>query len=160
MDPAQADHVRGLLVYGRGTAGGMMTTRYVTAPAWLQVGDAVRFLRDQLAAPAWVDAMYVVTDLREQQLLGILPLRDLLLASPLQPLRDVMAPIARAVDPQTPAVVIAQVLADYDLLSLPVIDGDRRLLGVVMADDALNLSRYGRLAPGTRHVGSTYRAGN
>jgi CBS domain-containing protein len=139
MDPTEAAEAHALLTYSKHTAGGIMTTDYVIAPADLLVGDAAAYLRPQLAKPDWVYYVYVVSDTRERRLLGVFTLRDLLLAEPSQPLADVMTRDVRRVGPETPASMVAKTMSYYNLLALPVTDAQGRLLGIVSVDDALEI---------------------
>lgn len=139
MDPAGAADAHALLTYPKDTAGGLMTTDYVIAPADLPAGEVAAYIRPQLAKPDWVYYVYVVGDTRERSLLGVFTLRDLLLADPAQPLTAVMTHGVRRVTPETPAPRVAQIMSDYNLLALPVTDAQGRLLGIVSVDDALEV---------------------
>ena len=147
MDPVEAAEAHALLTYPKDTAGGLMTTDYVIAPADLLAGEAAAYLRPQLAKPDWVYYVYVVSDARERRLLGVFTLRDLLLADPTQPLAAVMKRDVRRVGPMTPAPKVAKIMSDYNLLALPVTDAQGRLLGIVSVDDALEVV----LPPALRH---------
>ena len=139
MDPEQAEDVRDLMSYEEDTAGGIMTTEIVVVPAGMRAGDTARFVRGQAYVPDFVPHIYVVDSLDDQRLLGVVSLRDLLLAEPDVPLTEVMEDDVPVVLPDTEAREVARTIAEYNLLALPVVDTDRRLLGVVTVDDAMDL---------------------
>ncbi len=139
MDPGQAEDVRDLMAYEEDTAGGMMTTEVVAVPVELRVGEAMRFIREQLDVPEQVYYVYVVDSLTNRRLLGVLTLRDLLLADPEAAVADVMETDLQVVTPDTPARTVARTIAEYNLLALPVVDEEGRLLGIVTVDDAMEL---------------------
>jgi magnesium transporter len=88
--------------------------------------------------------LYVVADLESRTLEGIVTLRDLLIAGPDQPIVEVMNRNLVTATPREPARDVAYRLADHQLNALPVVDGHRRLLGVVTIDNAV-----GQIAPET-----------
>jgi Mg/Co/Ni transporter MgtE len=139
MDPVEAADVHALLTYAKNTAGGLMTTDYVIAPPDLPVREAIGYLRPQLEKPDWIYYIYVVSDIRERRLLGVLTLRDLLLADPDAEMRAIMTAKPRRVNPDTPAPRVAQIMSEYNLMALPVTDEHDRLLGIVSVDDALEI---------------------
>jgi len=146
MDPAEAADVHALLTYPRDTAGGLMSTDYLMAPRGLRVGAALDHLRPQLEKPDVVYYVYVVDDERERRLQGGFSLRDLLLADPARTVDDIMAALPRRVAPDTSAGEVARAMSEYNLVALPVVDPEGRLLGVVSVDDALEVI----LPPGLR----------
>jgi Mg/Co/Ni transporter MgtE len=83
--------------------------------------------------------VYVVDSLMSNRLLGVLTLRDLLLADPEAAVADVMETDLQVVTPNTPARTVARIIAEYNLLALPVVDEEGRLLGIVTVDDAMEL---------------------
>lgn len=139
MEPASAADVHALLTYAKDSAGGLMTTDYVMVSPELRVEDAPAQLRPQLRASAWVHHLYVVADERERRLLGIVSLLDLYLAEAGQSVRDIMAPVGRHIGPDMPAAQVAQLMSDYNVLSLPVTDADGKVLGVITVDDTLEV---------------------
>lgn len=137
MEPSEAADVHALLTYPKDSAGGLMTTDYVIVQSDLDVGKAMAYLRPQLAKPDWIYYIYVVDDVRERRLDGVLTLRDLLLSPPERRIAEIMTTLPRQVLPDAPAATVAQVMAEYNLLALPVTDRQGRLLGIVSVDDAL-----------------------
>ena len=139
MDQGDASEVKLLLSYPEDSAGGIMTTDYVVALAQETTAQAVEYIRGQLDKPDLVYYVYVVDHPDNQRLLGVVSLRDLLLARPEQPLREYMREEPRAVPPTADAAEAARVMTEYNLLALPVTDEQGRMLGLVTADDALEV---------------------
>src|SRR6185436_12922281 len=117
----QADVVE-LLPYEDDTAGGLMTTEFVTLPRALTVGEALARLREMAETPNMIYYLYVVENEESWKLLGVIELRSLILADPSMPLEEVMRTEFQQADPEEPAKEVAQRIAEYNLLALPVID--------------------------------------
>jgi CBS domain-containing protein len=126
-----------LLRYPANTAGGIMTNDVVVVPADLTVAGAIEHIRPRLAHPDLVYYVYVVADLESRTLEGIVTLRDLLVSRPDEAITDVMNRTLVMATPHEPARDVAYRLADHQLNALPVVDRDRRLLGVVTIDNAI-----------------------
>jgi magnesium transporter len=142
----QAD-VAELLPYEDDTAGGLMTTEFVTLPRALTVGEALARLREMAETPNMIYYLYVVETENSWKLLGVIALRSLILADPSVPLEDVMRTEFQQADPGEPAREVAQRIAEYNLLALPVVDESGDILGIITVDDAMEilLPRDGRL---------------
>ncbi len=129
-----ARQIRGLLEYPGDTAGGMMDPQVVSVPIDLSVQEAVSLLRK---APRESLHYLYVTD-RERKLQGVLGMRDLLLASP----RDPLEPLVRRDVTSVPASLdreeVASVMRQRKFLALPVVDAGGRLLGVVKHDEVID----------------------
>ena len=74
----------------------------------------------------------------EDRLVGVLSLRDLIVAQPATPIADVMIHDPVAVGAYADQDEVAEVVAHYNLLAVPVVDDDRRLVGIVTIDDAID----------------------
>ncbi|MGH2411914.1 MAG: magnesium transporter MgtE N-terminal domain-containing protein, partial [Chloroflexota bacterium] len=137
LPSGEAADIHALLTYPKDTAGGIMTSAYVIAPRSLPVREAADFLREQLERPDWVYYVYVVEDMSERKLIGVFTLRDLLLADQSLTVSDIMSTSLRTALPDTSAKKVAQTMAKYNLMALPITDQTGRLLGIVAVDDAL-----------------------
>ena len=138
MEPDEAADVTRLLEHAPDTAGGLMTTGYLAVPADLTAAQAIERLRAEEALPDLIAYIYVVESDAQPILLGVVTLRDLLLARPEQRIREVMKTEVLTVAPAESAEEAAEQLAHYDLVEMPVVDDERRLLGVITVDDALD----------------------
>jgi Mg/Co/Ni transporter MgtE len=113
-----------------------MTPDFVALPDHITVGQALELLRTEAQDIATVYYVYVVD--HEQRLQGVLTLRDLVIADPLQPVRERMERHVVKVHVGTNQRDIAHTVAHYDLLSVPVVDDHDKLLGMVTVDDAID----------------------
>jgi CBS domain-containing protein len=134
----QADVVE-LLPYEDDTAGGLMTTEFVTLPRQLTVGEALARLREMAETPNMIYYLYVVEAEGSWKLNGVIALRSLILADPQMPLEEAMRTEVQKADPDEPAREVAQRIAEYNLLALPVIDDSGDILGIVTVDDAMEI---------------------
>ncbi|MFN2530816.1 MAG: magnesium transporter MgtE N-terminal domain-containing protein [Pyrinomonadaceae bacterium] len=137
-DEEQAD-VAELLPYEDDTAGGLMTTEFVTLPRELTVGEALARLRDMAETPNMIYYLYVVEAEESWKLVGIIALRSLILADPSAPLDGVMRTEFRTAYADEPANAVAQRMAEYNLLALPVVDDSGEILGIITVDDAMEI---------------------
>jgi Mg/Co/Ni transporter MgtE len=131
------DPVIDLLRYPEGSAGGIMTNDVVMVPFGLDTGGAREAIRERLASPDFVYYVYVVDDLENRRLQGVLTLRDLLLAHDGDQVSEVMRKSVDVLDPLMAAEDAARQVAEHQLAALPVVSKDGRLLGAVTADAAL-----------------------
>ena len=134
----QAD-VAELLPYEDDTAGGLMTTEFVTLPRSLTVGEALARLREMAETPNMIYYLYVVEYEESWKLLGVIALRSLILADPEAPLEEVMREDFQTAHPDDSARDVAQKIAEYNLLALPVLDEAGDILGIVTVDDAMEI---------------------
>ena len=136
VEPEHAEDIRTLAEYDPETAGGIMTTEYVTVPPSLTAADALETLRTSLEQES-IANVYVVDD--DEKLVGVLSVRDILEADPESRVTDEMVKelvVARVDEDQEDA---SRLLDRYDFASLPVVDSDGRLAGVITVDDAMDV---------------------
>lgn len=137
MSKEDAADVRELLSYPEHSAGGIMTTAY----AWARLDDtaeeATERLRAQEAEAETVYYIYVVD--RSEHLRGVFSLRDLLVTPPSKKVRDFMTENPVSVRTDAAEDDIADVIAKYNLLALPVVDEEGKLHGIITVDDAIDL---------------------
>jgi Mg/Co/Ni transporter MgtE len=137
-DDEQLD-VAELLPYADDTAGGLMTTEFVTVPRDLTVGDALARLREMAETPNMMYYLYVVATEGSWSLEGVIALRSLILADSSAPLERVMRSDIQVAHPDDDAAEVAQKIAEYNLLALPVVDEAGDILGIVTVDDAIEI---------------------
>ena len=137
MEPEEAADVQVHLEYDEDSVGRIMTRDLVRVPADGNVGDALAVIRSLEEVPDPLLAVYVVASDDPDILIGLVRLRTLLLADPATPLADVMDEDLPSVSAEDRAESAARVLAEYNLLAVPVLDENHRLLGIVTVDDAL-----------------------
>ncbi len=137
MDKEEAEGVQGLLSYEEDTAGGLMTTEFVSVSDQITAHQCIAALRK--LEPDAESIYYVfVVDLAGH-LQGVLSLRDLIVAAPKTPIRDIMIRNVVTVRLDARQQEVAAVLSKYNLLAVPVVDDDQRMQGIVTVDDALDV---------------------
>ena len=136
MEKEEAEDVQELLAYEEDTAGGLMTTQYVAVTDTLTAQECIEALRR--IEPDAESIYYVFVVDPEEHLQGVLSLRDLIVAPPDKPIRDIMNRDVVTVRPEDGQKEVAAVLSKYNLLAVPVVDEEFRLQGVVTVDDALD----------------------
>ena len=137
MRRKEARDVKQLLSYEEDTAGGIMTTEYVALPPGMTAGQAINRLRELEPNAETIYYLYVVD--RDGHLVGVLSLRDLILASREQKIEEVMERSLISVHTDASQDDVAQAVAKYNLLAVPVIDEEHKLRGIITVDDAIDL---------------------
>jgi magnesium transporter len=130
------DEVRTLMQYGKDTAGGIMTTDYVALNERMSVEEAIKEVR-AVGDKVMVSYLYVTDD--NGRLRGVVSLRQLILAEPDQPLRDIMTGDVWKVHVETDQEEVARLVAHYNILAIPVVDEQNVLAGVVTVDDIIDV---------------------
>ena len=139
MEDEERADVAELMVHEHDTAGGLMTTEFVTFPKDLTVGQTIIELREMAETPNMIYYLYVVEKEKSWHLAGVISLRSLILAAPTAKLDDVMRREFQFAHPGDSAEETAHTIAEYNLLALPVIDDDGELAGIVTVDDAMDI---------------------
>jgi magnesium transporter len=137
VDEADRRDIAQLTRYAENTAGALMTTDYAWLPANITVTEAIERLRLQAPDRETIYYVYVLDD--QRKLLGVVSLRDLILAQRQALVRDVMDKEPLSVRVTEDREHVAQELARYDLLAIPVLDEDGRLVGIVTHDDVIDV---------------------
>jgi CBS domain-containing protein/sporulation protein YlmC with PRC-barrel domain len=135
MEPEGASDVKELLKYPDDTAGGLMTTEFVAVPSGMTAQEAIGYLRKAGEEAETIYYCYVVDS--GGRLVGVFELRDLIIAPPTRAIDEIMVKDVIAVSPDTSHEETAGLMARYNLLALPVVDQEKRLLGIVTVDDAI-----------------------
>lgn len=136
MEREEAEDVRRLLAYPEDTAGGIMTTEFIVVPPDITAERAIAVLRAMAEEAATIFYVYVTDS--EGHLIGVFSLNDLVLAQPQTPVTEFMQRRVISVGLLDSQDKVAQVVAKYNLLAVPVVDNEGRLHGIVTVDDALD----------------------
>jgi CBS domain-containing protein len=136
MEHDEAEEVRDLLAFPEDSAGGLMTTEFVAVPATLTTAETIDRLRELEPDAETIYYVYVIDD--DGRLVGVLSLRDLIVARPETRIADVMIDEPVAVRALEPAESVAETIAHYNLLAVPVVDDEGLLVGIVTVDDAID----------------------
>ncbi len=126
-----------LLGYEEGTAGRIMTPEYISLKENLTVTETLDRIRSLANASEVIYYLYV-TDIG-RYLTGIVSLRDLVLSPATKTLGEIMTRDVVCVSTDTDQEEVARTIQRYDLLALPVVDREQRLVGVVTVDDVLDI---------------------
>jgi Mg/Co/Ni transporter MgtE len=131
--------VRELLEFDEDTAGGMMNTEYIALKNDATVADAMRALKDNEELLETLNTLFLID--AEERLTGAVPLARLFLHEGATPLARLATDtlIDTPVDEQQDRVT--ELFDKYNLLALPVVDADRKLAGVITADDIISVLR-------------------
>jgi len=136
LGATQGAKLESLLEGEEETAGSLMTTQYLALDEDLTVGEAIEAIRQY---PSKDSFFYVYCTDSEGHLNGVLSLRSLILADPLAHLRDAMVQSVVRCQIESEPEEVAQIVSKYDLLSVPVVDLQNRLVGVVTVDDVIDV---------------------
>jgi magnesium transporter len=137
MEPEAAEDVKELIGYESDSAGGIMTTDFLAFRPDITAQDVIDQLRSM--APDTEAVMYLYVTDSDEHLLGVLPLRDLIVAQPSTKVEDIILTRVISIDVESKQVEVAKILAKYNLLALPVVDDEGRLLGIVTVDDVMDV---------------------
>ncbi len=141
MQPEEAEDVRMLLAYDPDTAGGLMTTEPIIVSADATVAEGLALIRRHELAPALGAAVCVTLPPYEAptgRFLGVVHFQRMLRYPPHERLGTLLDPSLEPVKATTSAAEVSRILASYNLVQLPVVDENHRLVGVVTIDDVLD----------------------
>ncbi len=142
MDPEERQEVEELLEFEGDSAAGRMTTEYIALPATVSVGDAIQAFRDFEGDIEIITDVYLLDP--EERIIGIIPVARLLLAAPESVLDDLPHGHLVTCDAEAHGRKVAELFDKYNLHSLPVVDRENRLVGVVHAEQVIALLRAQR----------------
>jgi len=141
MEPEDAEDVLRLMNYEDYSAGGMMTTEPIVLTADATIAEALAAVRQSEISPALASQVYVCRSPLETptgRFIGIAHLQRLLREPPATLLGSIVDTDTQALNPDASLNTVASYLASYNLLSVPVVDSNDRLLGAITVDDVLD----------------------
>ena len=141
MEPEDAEDVLRLMTYEDYSAGGMMTTEPIVMTADSTVAEAMAAIRRSEISPALASQVYVCRPPLETptgRFIGIVHYQRLLREPPATLLGSIVDTDTQALNPDASLNIVASYLASYNLLSVPVVDANDRLLGAITVDDVLD----------------------
>jgi len=133
----EPEEVRPLLVHSDESAGGLMTSAKVMLHKEMTAKGAIAYLR--AVAPESEDVYYLFVVDQEVRLVGVVSLRQLVVVPPWTRVEEIMDPDVIHVRADADQEEAARLMARYDLLALPVVDEERRLLGLITHDDLVEV---------------------
>jgi len=138
MHPDESREVARLLEYPPNCAGGLMTTEYLSFPAHLSAGELLDRIRQAAPQTESIYTAYLTSE-PSHHLAGVVSLRDILMNDPRRPATEFMVENVVTVLPDTDQEEVARLISKYDLISVPVVDPQGRVLGVVTVDDVIDV---------------------
>jgi magnesium transporter len=139
MQPEEREEVSGLLEFEENTAAGRMTTEYIALGPDATVNDAIDALRNYEGGVETVSTLFLVDG--EGKLTGMVPLAKLVLAQGEEPLLSLVQEPLISGNPDAKENEVAEVFDKYNLLALPVVDDENKLVGVITSDHVISLLR-------------------
>lgn len=136
---AERDEIRKMLSYPDDAAGNMMTTEYASLTGNITAREALDRLREQAPDRETIYYVYVVDEHRHLQ--GVVTLRELILARSTAMLSDIMCRNLVSVHVTDEQQDVARQIARFDLIAIPVLDEEQRLVGIITHDDAIDIIR-------------------
>lgn len=139
MEPDEAQDVREILSYQVETAGRLMTRDVAALRRMWTVAEALEYLRSLVVTDETETVHYLYVVDRDERLIGVVPIRQLLLAQPDVTIESIMVPEAITIEDSADQEELAELVSKYDFVAIPVVDNEGRLLGVVTVDDVLDI---------------------
>jgi magnesium transporter len=139
LDEGDEAEIKELMAYDPDTAGGLMSTRFFTMHDTASCGAAIREL--QRVSDELSDVQYAYVVDREKRLVGVTSLRSLVVRPPNTPLAAIMTRTPISVRPDVDQEEVARIVERYDLMAIPVVDGENHMLGIVTVDDIVDVIR-------------------
>ncbi|HEY9644292.1 MAG TPA: magnesium transporter [Coleofasciculaceae cyanobacterium] len=137
ISPAEREATATILGYPEGTAGRVMTTEYVQLRQGLTVGEAIEKIRQTGQDKETIYYAYVTDD--QRKLVRVVSLRQLLFSIPTALIKDIASDRVLKTYTETPQEEVARLMKRYDLIALPVVDREDRLVGIVTIDDVVDI---------------------
>jgi len=136
LDPERRDEVRELISYPEGTVGRIMNTDFMALPPTTTAQGAIDKIRERGELEAFF-YLYVVDD--ANKLVGVVPIRNLVIAPPDRTLREMMIADPIRADVFMDQEEAARLVAKYELLALPIVDEGGHLEGIITVDDVIDI---------------------
>ena len=135
---AEREDIRKLASYPEDRVGAVMTSDYATLSPELSAREAIEQLRREAPNRETIYESYVIDESRT--LLGVVSLRDLITAAPEAKVSEIMRREVVKVSAEAPRAEAVRLIREYDLIALPVVNGGEKLVGIVTADDAMDVA--------------------
>lgn len=137
IEKEDAEDIQELLGHEEDTAGGIMTNEYIAYPPDMTVQDAISRFKVDSKEVETVYYIYVLD--KNEKLMGVASLREILLAEPNSLLADIMETNLKTVSPGEDEMTVAEIISKYNLLALPVVDEDGYMHGIITVDDIIDI---------------------
>jgi CBS domain-containing protein len=137
IEKEEAEDIQELLSHEEDTAGGLMTNDFIAYPPGISVKDAIEKFRKDAEDVETVYYLYITDP--DEKLLGVVSLRELLLAPLDAKLSEILETKLKTVTPDTDEIEVAEIVAKYNLVAIPVVDTEGFMLGIVTVDDVIDV---------------------
>lgn len=137
LSPAEWQSTALLMGYEPGTAGRIMTPEYISLKEQMSVSQTLDRIRNLEPVAEVIYYLYVTDGAR--RLTGIVSLRDLVIGQPEEKIADIMTRDVVFVTTDTDQEEVARLIQRYDFLAIPVVDSERRLVGIITVDDVIDI---------------------
>lgn len=137
MPAEEAEEIQELMEHEDDTAGGLMNNSFISIPPDATVGDAFNLLKGNAEEVEMINYVYVLDE--KELLLGVVSLRELLVAHPDTVVTEVMEDNVKSVTVDAEPEDVLEIIAKYNLVSVPVLDEDGVMLGIITIDDIIEL---------------------
>ena len=139
MNNEESEEVEDLLSYGDDTAGGIMVPDFVALSEEITAKKAIETLQNDYPDVEMPFYLYVVD--AHERLVGVVSLRQLVVVKPTTPLKEFMTTDIFSVQTDMDQEEVAKIVAHYDILAVPVVDDNNRIVGIVTVDDVIDIFR-------------------
>jgi len=136
IEKEEAEDIQELLGHEEDTAGGLMTNEFIAYNPDVTVKEAIDNFRKDAEEIETVYYIYVIDE--QEKLIGVISLKELLLAEPSIRLAEIMETKLKTVKPDADEMEVARIISKYNIVALPVVDNDGFLLGAVAVDDIID----------------------
>jgi magnesium transporter len=136
IEKEEAEDIQELLSHEEDTAGGLMTNVFIAYPPETTVRKAIENFKRDAEVIETVYYIYVMD--ANEKLIGVISLRDMILADLDAKLSDIMATKLKTVTPETDEKEVAEIISKYNLVAIPVVDTEGFMLGIVTVDDVID----------------------
>ena len=126
-----------LLSLSKTPVGGILTTEFLTVSPDIRVKEVIKEIRKETKDFYYLHYVYVIN--RDNQLVGVFSLHELLQQHPDTPVYKFMTQNISVIQLSTPEIVVLRKIIKYKLFSLPVVDREKKMLGIVTFDDVIDL---------------------
>ncbi|GAB4113063.1 MAG: magnesium transporter [Candidatus Caldatribacteriota bacterium] len=137
MPKEEAEEIEELLSYKENTAGSIMTSDFVALPENLTAEEAIKKIRELSPEAEMIYYVYIVD--KRERLVGVISLRDLIVAKPNAKISEIMEDNVVSVLDTEDQETAAKIIADYDFLALPVVNNKGILVGMITVDDIIDV---------------------
>lgn len=129
--------IRNLLGYSETSAGGIMTTEFISMRNTLTVSQALEKVKEIAPKTEEINILYITNE--KKQLVGTVSLRELLVAQNYDTLQDIMEDNVISVEPETDQEDVARLVSKYDLHAIPVVNKRMGIIGIITVDDIIDV---------------------